>query len=97
MSDDPVPKCPNVSSCLSVVVPVFNERDSVTLLVHEIISALRDRAHSEGGDFEIVYVDDHSDDGTLSVLRALKEHVSELRVICQRRAGWSKRRDTRRR
>jgi glycosyltransferase involved in cell wall biosynthesis len=46
-------------------MPVFNERDSVILLVHEIISALRDRTSSEGGDFETVYVDGHSRDDTL--------------------------------
>ncbi|WP_368565587.1 glycosyltransferase family 2 protein [Pseudoxanthomonas sp. UTMC 1351] len=81
MSDDPLPKRVNLFPQLSVVVPVFNERDSVIPLVHEITSALRDRTRSEGGDFEIVYVDDHSRDDTLSVLLALKVHVPELRVI----------------
>ncbi|HEY0504394.1 MAG TPA: glycosyltransferase family 2 protein [Lysobacter sp.] len=66
---------------LSVVVPVFNERDNVTPLVHEITAALRGRAGADGGDFEIVYVDDHSRDDTLAVLRALKEQVPELRVV----------------
>lgn len=61
---------------LSVVVPVFNERDNVAPLVHEITAALRGRA-----DFEIVYVDDHSRDDTLQVLQALKAEVPELRVI----------------
>jgi dolichol-phosphate mannosyltransferase len=61
---------------LSVVVPVFNERDNVAPLVHEITAALRGVA-----DFEIVYVDDHSRDDTLAVLTALKAEVPELRVI----------------
>jgi dolichol-phosphate mannosyltransferase len=61
---------------LSVVVPVFNERDNVAPLVHEITAALRGRT-----DFEIVYVDDHSRDDTLQVLQALKAEVPELRVI----------------
>ncbi|MBF6026004.1 glycosyltransferase family 2 protein [Lysobacter niastensis] len=61
---------------LSVVVPVFNERDNVAPLVHEITAALRGVA-----DFEIVYVDDHSRDDTLAVLRALKAEVPELRVV----------------
>ena len=61
---------------LSVVVPVFNERDNVAPLVHEITAALRGRI-----DFEIVYVDDHSRDDTLQVLQALKAEVPELRVI----------------
>ncbi|MDR7133061.1 dolichol-phosphate mannosyltransferase [Lysobacter niastensis] len=61
---------------LSVVVPVFNERDNVAPLVHEITAALRGVA-----DFEIVYVDDHSRDDTLAVLSSLKDEVPELRVI----------------
>jgi dolichol-phosphate mannosyltransferase len=66
---------------LSVVVPVFNERDNVAPLVHEITAALRGRAPDDGGDFEIVYVDDNSRDDTLAVLRALKAEVPELRVV----------------
>jgi dolichol-phosphate mannosyltransferase len=55
---------------------VFNERDNVAPLVHEITAALRDVIP-----FEIVYVDDHSRDDTLQVLQALKAEVPELRVI----------------
>ncbi|MDR0184803.1 glycosyltransferase family 2 protein [Lysobacter arvi] len=71
----------STSPHLSVVVPVFNERDNVAPLVHEITAALRGRAPQDGGDFEIVYVDDHSRDDTLAVLQALKAEVPELRVI----------------
>ncbi|MEG3792533.1 glycosyltransferase family 2 protein [Lysobacter sp. CCNWLW3] len=66
---------------LSVVVPVFNEQDNVAPLIHEITAALRGRAPDDGGDFEIVYVDDRSRDGTLDALRALKAQVPELRVV----------------
>jgi dolichol-phosphate mannosyltransferase len=66
---------------LSVVVPVFNEQDNVAPLIHEITAALRGRAPDQGGDFEIVYVDDCSRDGTLDALRALKAQVPELRVV----------------
>ncbi|MGS1077119.1 glycosyltransferase family 2 protein [Pseudoxanthomonas beigongshangi] len=64
------------SPALSVVVPVFNERDNVTPLIDEITTALRGRT-----DFEIVYVDDHSRDDTLAVLQGLKARVPELRVL----------------
>jgi dolichol-phosphate mannosyltransferase len=66
---------------LSVVVPVFNEQDNVAPLVGEIVAALRGRAAGDGGDFEIVYVDDHSRDGTFAALQALKAEVPELRVL----------------
>jgi dolichol-phosphate mannosyltransferase len=61
---------------LSVVVPVFNERDNVAPLVNEITAALRGLVA-----FEIVYVDDHSRDDTLAVLQNLKATVPELRVL----------------
>ena len=61
---------------LSVVVPVFNERDNVAPLVDEIVAALRGRIA-----FEIVYVDDHSRDDTLAVLKSLQARVPELRVL----------------
>lgn len=61
---------------LSVVVPVFNERDNIAPLVSEILAALRGRV-----DFEIVYVDDCSTDGTLQVLAGVRREVPELRVL----------------
>lgn len=61
---------------VSVVVPAFNEQDNVASLVNEIATALRGVA-----DFEIVFVDDGSDDNTLETLRALKSQVPELRVL----------------
>lgn len=61
---------------LSVVVPVFNERDNVKPLIDEIVAALRGRH-----DFEIVYVDDCSNDDSLAVLQGLRSQVPELRII----------------
>ncbi|WP_372016881.1 glycosyltransferase family 2 protein [Pseudoxanthomonas sp. 10H] len=61
---------------LSVVVPVFNERDNIPPLVGEIVAALRGRVA-----FEIVYVDDRSTDDSLAVLQSLKAQVPELRVL----------------
>lgn len=61
---------------LSVVVPVFSERDNVAPLVGEIVAALRGRLP-----FEIVYVDDDSADDTRAVLDGLKAQVPELRVL----------------
>src|SRR5690242_6933291 len=61
---------------LSVVVPVFNERDNIPPLLAEIASALRGRA-----DFEIVYVDDDSTDDSRAVLAAQKASYPELRVL----------------
>jgi dolichol-phosphate mannosyltransferase len=70
---------------LSVVVPVFNERDNVAPLVAEIVAALRGQLR-----FEIVYVDDCSRDDSLAVLTALKAETPELRVLAhQKQSGQS--------
>ena len=71
---------------LSVVVPVFNEQDNVAPLVREIVAALRGHVSSDGmqsgiAAFEVIFVDDHSRDGTLAVLRGLKREIPELRVL----------------
>jgi dolichol-phosphate mannosyltransferase len=61
---------------VSVVVPVFNERDNVAPLVGEIVAALRGKIP-----FEIVYVDDCSKDDSLAVLKGLMATTPELRVV----------------
>jgi len=60
---------------LSLVVPVYNERDNLPLLVGEIARALA------GHRYEIVAVDDGSSDGSLDVLKALKRDHPELHVV----------------
>ena len=61
---------------VSVVVPVRNEVDNVGPLTEEIRAALRGVV-----DYEIIYVDDGSNDGTDEALRALMQTHPELRTI----------------
>lgn len=61
---------------LSVVVPVFNERDNIAPLVGEIVAALHGRIP-----FEIIYVDDCSKDDSFTVLSQLMATTPELRVL----------------
>ena len=72
------------AASLSIVVPVFNERDSIVGLIDEILAA-------EGlGDCEIVCVDDASTDDTRSLLGARALAAPRLRVLSHtRRAGQS--------
>ena len=64
---------------LSVVVPTFNERTNVPILVERLSRALA------ACDWEVVFVDDNSPDGTAAVARALGE--ADSRVRCIRRIG----------
>lgn len=63
---------------LSVVVPVYNEAENILPLVGEIRAALDGRV-----DYELVYVDDGSDDATSQALAAAR--FPGLRVIRHRR------------
>src|SRR2546427_6539998 len=73
----PGPPDPRPPVELSLVVPVYNERDSLPLLVDEIGRALGNGARG----YEIVMVDDGSTDGSLDVLKALKRDHPELHLI----------------
>ncbi|HEX6442012.1 MAG TPA: glycosyltransferase family 2 protein [Stellaceae bacterium] len=64
---------------LSIVIPVRNEAGNIAPLVAEIGAAL-DRII----DFEIVYVDDGSDDGTLAEIGGLQPAEARLRVVRHR-------------
>ena len=64
---------------LTVVVPTFKERDNVPLLVEKLARAL------EGIDWEVVFVDDNSPDGTAAAARTIG--ASDARVRCVRRIG----------
>ena len=60
---------------LSLVVPVYNERESLRILVAEVDRALAGRR------YEIVAVDDGSSDGSLDELKALKRDHPELHIV----------------
>jgi dolichol-phosphate mannosyltransferase len=64
---------------LSVIVPTFNEHVNVTKLFEKLQNALT------GIDWEVIFVDDNSPDGTSDVVRGLA--AQDARVRCIRRIG----------
>ena len=66
---------------VSVVVPAKDERDNLAPLIGEIDAAL-------GGkyDYELIYVDDGSEDDSFAVLCELKARFASLRVVRHVRA-----------
>ena len=59
---------------LSVLMPVFNEQDTVTQIIHDVLRVPLS--------MELIVVDDGSTDGTRAALRALEaEHDPHLRVV----------------
>src|SRR5260370_41619732 len=77
MADRPAPD-------VSLVVPVYNERENLGALVAEIAAAFAGRR------YEIVAVDDGSTDGSLAELKRLKSAHPELHIVAfERNAGQS--------
>ena len=62
---------------ISIVVPLYNERDNLTPLHAEICRTMTEL----GRPYEVVFVDDGSSDGSLEVLRKIAEGDAHVRVI----------------
>jgi glycosyltransferase involved in cell wall biosynthesis len=62
---------------LSVVIPIFNERDNIRPLFSELLEALAPIGRS----FEVLFVNDGSSDGSAEVLRELRAHDRRVRVL----------------
>jgi len=60
----------------TVLIAVYNEAESVASVTEEVL-----RAAAPLQPFELVYVDDGSDDGTAEQLRALRARHVEIRVL----------------
>jgi glycosyltransferase involved in cell wall biosynthesis len=66
---------------VSVVIPLFNERENVWLLYHQLRSAMEQLGRS----WEAVLVDDGSTDGTYEALREIYEQDTRICVVCLQR------------
>ena len=66
-----------MSNAISLIIPTYNERDNITPLVKRIDGVL------SGHDYEVVFVDDNSSDGTAELVAALSARYP-LRVVVRR-------------
>jgi dolichol-phosphate mannosyltransferase len=78
-SSRPAARAAQAAPELSVVVPTFNERDNIPLLVERLRAVLGDTA------WEVIFVDDDSPDGTADVAKRIG--ADDARVRCLRRIG----------
>ncbi|MCB1180832.1 MAG: glycosyltransferase family 2 protein [Chlamydiia bacterium] len=62
----------------SVVIPLKNEEENIKVLIEEIESVMK----KIGSPFEVICIDDGSDDQTLTVLKGLATHRPFLRIVC---------------
>ncbi len=71
----------NITQLISIIIPVFNESESIGYLLDEVLKVMRsNKLH-----FEIVVINDGSQDTTSNVLDELTIKIKELSVISLRR------------
>ena len=70
-----------MSKTISIIIPTYNERNNVTPLIKRIDHALSDY------DYEVVFVDDNSGDGTAEVAGALSSKYPVKVIIRQNKRG----------
>lgn len=66
---------------LSIVVPVYNEEESLSHFYNELTAVLKQM----GEEYEIVFIDDGSSDSSFSILRNLEKTDKTVRVFSFRR------------
>ncbi|MEZ0360603.1 MAG: glycosyltransferase family 2 protein [Hydrogenobacter sp.] len=59
---------------ISVVIPAYNERENIPILYEKLTKVL-------DGDYEIIFVDDGSKDGTFEVLKDIAQKDKQVKVI----------------
>ncbi|KUN84689.1 glycosyltransferase family 2 protein [Streptomyces griseoruber] len=79
LSQQPVAApAPEHRPLISYVLPVYNEQDGIAAFHTELTAALAGRPEL---DFEMVYVNDGSADGSLAILRTLAERDVRVRIV----------------
>ena len=66
---------------ITVMIPVYNEKDSIEPLYNELKPVLRGIKKK----YEIIFIDDGSTDGSTQILRKLNKRDMNLRVVEFRR------------
>ncbi|MCW6035664.1 polyprenol monophosphomannose synthase [Spirulina subsalsa FACHB-351] len=77
-----IPDSPRSNLFLSLVIPTYNERPNIRLLISELVRVL-DQALPQN--YELIVVDDDSPDQTWAIALELTVHYPQLRVL--RRLG----------
>lgn len=62
---------------LSVVIPVYNEEKNVGILHRELLTVLKKLKKP----YEIIFIDDGSDDQTLAKLKKIRERDKDIKVV----------------
>jgi glycosyltransferase involved in cell wall biosynthesis len=61
----------------SVIIPVYNEEKNISILTDKLIHSLG----RMGNEWEVIFIDDGSTDGTFFELKRLKEKIPQIKII----------------
>jgi Glycosyltransferases involved in cell wall biogenesis len=62
---------------ISVVIPVYNEEKNVSILIDKLMCS----SGLVGKEWEVIFIDDGSTDGTFFELQRLKEKIPQIKII----------------
>ena len=65
---------------ISIVIPIYNEQDNIIQLIREVIATLQKKIN-----FEIIIVDDGSDDRTYDVVNKVKKINKNITFISHKK------------
>jgi len=65
---------------LSIVMPAYNEQPDIEAVIKEHVDVVTNLAHSLN-DWEIVCLDDGSEDGTASIIERFSQQVTKIRLL----------------
>ncbi len=71
----------DINQFISIIIPVFNESESISYLLEEVKSVMEVNQLN----YELIVVNDGSEDNTHAVLDKLTKHIKELLVISLRK------------
>ena len=75
------PETETTSATVSVVVPVFNELENAPLIYDELTTVMQE----SGREYELIFVDDGSIDGTVQSLQELADRDPKVKLVLFRR------------
>ena len=75
----------DIKQLISIIIPVFNESESICFLLDEVINVMSLHKFN----FELIVVNDGSNDNTQQVLKKLTLKIKELSVISLRKKLWA--------
>ncbi len=70
-----------MSDLISIVVPCYNEEPSLPYFYSEIQRVIQDMQNNHSVQFELIFVDDGSRDGTLSVIKSYSSSDPQVKYI----------------